>query len=74
MGHKHNEDSSQPDPEKPETAEETCHTGGWGDVHTAADALKMAKEEVRKAQDVCQQVRREAAERVEAVRNTTVGV
>ena len=73
MADEENENPSQPDPEKPETAEETCQTAGWANVHSAADAIRMAKEEVHKAQEACQKVRREAAERVEAVRNTTVG-
>ena len=73
MAKKHHKNPSQPASEQPETAENTGYAAGWADVHSAADALRLAKAEVFKAQELCQQVRHEAAERVEAVRNTTVG-
>ena len=70
MAKKHHKNPSQPAPEQPENA---GHAAGWADVHSTADAVRLAKAEVLKAQELCQQVRREAAERAEAVRNTTVG-
>ena len=45
----------------------------WADVHSAADAVRLAKVELQKAQEFYQRVRRETADRVEAVRNKTVG-
>jgi hypothetical protein len=49
------------------------HNSPWADVHSAADAVRVAKAEFQKAQEMYQKVRRQAAERVEAVRSTTVG-
>jgi ElaB/YqjD/DUF883 family membrane-anchored ribosome-binding protein len=42
-------------------------------VGTAADALHRAKAELEKAQAFYEQVRRQAAERLKAVRRTSVG-
>ena len=41
----------------------------WAEVHSAADAVRLAKAELQKAQEFYQRVRRETAGRVEAVRN-----
>ena len=59
----------------PETAA-ACdceHGSPWADVHSAADALRVAKAEFQKAQEMYHKVRRQTTERVEAVRSTTVG-
>ena len=59
----------------PETADTCCgdHGSPWADVHSAADAVRVAKAEFQKAQEMYHKVRRQTAERVEAVRSTTVG-
>ncbi|MGD0898426.1 MAG: hypothetical protein ABR915_11360 [Thermoguttaceae bacterium] len=43
------------------------------DISSATEALRRAKAELRKAQEVYEDIRRRAAQRVEAVRKTTVG-
>ena len=53
-------------------------TGGecghsWAKVRSAADAVRLAKAELHKAQEFYHRVRRETSDRVEAVRNKTVG-
>ncbi len=73
MAKRQTKNPPQPAGEQAEAGENAGHAAGWANVHSAADAIHMAKAEVVKAQEVCQQVRREAAERVEAVRNKTVG-
>jgi ElaB/YqjD/DUF883 family membrane-anchored ribosome-binding protein len=53
--------------EEPECAGESP------EVHAATEAVRRAKEELKKAQECCEEVRRRAAEKLEAVRKTTVG-
>jgi len=43
------------------------------EVRSAADAVRRAKLELEKAQKLYDEVRQEAAKRIEEVRNTTVG-
>jgi ElaB/YqjD/DUF883 family membrane-anchored ribosome-binding protein len=45
----------------------------WAKVRSAADAVRLAKAELHKAQEFYHRVRRETSDRVEAVRNKTVG-
>ena len=45
----------------------------WTKVRSAADAVRLAKAELHKAQEFYHRVRRETSDRVEAVRNKTVG-
>ena len=59
-------------PASPEASSCECE-GSWAEVHSAADAVRLAKGELHKAQEFYQRVRRETADRVEAVRNKTVG-
>jgi ElaB/YqjD/DUF883 family membrane-anchored ribosome-binding protein len=59
-----------------EAATDACgceHGSPWADVHSAADAVRVAKAEFHKAQEMYHKVRQQTADRVEAVRNTTVG-
>jgi ElaB/YqjD/DUF883 family membrane-anchored ribosome-binding protein len=42
-------------------------------IHSAAEAVERAKAELRKAQALYEDVKRRTAERVDAVRKTTVG-
>jgi ElaB/YqjD/DUF883 family membrane-anchored ribosome-binding protein len=56
----------------PEAGDDSCGSA-WTDVHSAADAVRLAKAELQKAQEFYQRVRRETADRVEAVRNKKVG-
>jgi len=44
-----------------------------GEVCSAAEALKLAKAELEKAQAFYEKVRQEAAERLQSVRQTSVG-
>ncbi len=71
---KHDKNSSDAGAETapPEASPGECH-GAWAEVHSAADAVRLAKAELQKAQEFYQRVRRETAGRVEAVRNKTVG-
>ena len=71
---KHDKNSSDMGGETaaPEAAPGECH-GAWAEVHSAADAVRLAKAELQKAQEFYQRVRRETADRVEAVRGKTVG-
>ena len=43
------------------------------EIHSAADALKRAKAEFEKAQAYYETIRQEAADRIKAVRQTSVG-
>ena len=43
------------------------------EIHSAADAVRRAKAELEKAQKLYDDVRQQAAERIEKVRETTVG-
>jgi ElaB/YqjD/DUF883 family membrane-anchored ribosome-binding protein len=61
-----------PEPTAPEASGGECGNA-WADVHSAGDAVRLAKGELHKAQEFYQRVRRETADRVEAVRNKTVG-
>jgi ElaB/YqjD/DUF883 family membrane-anchored ribosome-binding protein len=62
------EETVNPSPESASTADDECCT-----IRTAAEAVRRAKAELKKAQDFYLEVRKKAAERVEAVRKTTVG-
>jgi ElaB/YqjD/DUF883 family membrane-anchored ribosome-binding protein len=62
------EESVDPAPDQAESPEDGC----WG-IRSAADAVQRAKAELKKAEEFYQEVRRRAAEQVEAVRKTTVG-
>ncbi len=42
-------------------------------VQSAADALRAAREELRRVEEQYQKVRQQAAEKIEQVRDTTVG-
>ena len=48
-------------------AEDVCK------IRSAAEAVRRAKAELKKAKDLYAQVRRQAADRLDAVRKTTVG-
>jgi ElaB/YqjD/DUF883 family membrane-anchored ribosome-binding protein len=62
------DDTIQSAPGDAETPDEGCCT-----IRSAADAVRKAKAELEKARQMYAEVRRKTAERVEAVRKTTVG-
>jgi ElaB/YqjD/DUF883 family membrane-anchored ribosome-binding protein len=70
--HGKNHSDESPEAASPEASGGECG-GAWADVHSAGDAVRLAKGELHKAQEFYQRVRRETADRVEAVRNKTVG-
>ncbi len=70
--HDKNPSDEMPGSTAPEAGDDSCG-GGWTEVHSAADAVRLAKAELQKAQEFYQRVRRETADRVEAVRNKKVG-
>jgi ElaB/YqjD/DUF883 family membrane-anchored ribosome-binding protein len=58
--------AEQATPEEPQ-ATEGCK------IHSAADAVRRAREELHKAQELYDKVRQEATERIQKVRKTTFG-
>jgi len=68
-------DSFQDEPDPTERGDGTPSAGAAAaaGASCAGDALRRAKAELRMAQDFYEDVRHRAAERLEAVRQTTVG-
>jgi ElaB/YqjD/DUF883 family membrane-anchored ribosome-binding protein len=66
-------DSFQNEHDPAERGDGTPSAGATAESSCAADALRRAKAELRMAQDFYEDVRHRAAERLEAVRQTTVG-
>jgi hypothetical protein len=64
---------SENDPSNEGSSNAPCGVGAHDGLSSATEALRRAKAELRKAQEFYEDVRHRAAERVEAVRKTTVG-